>query len=743
MADEGEWQFVSRGGRGKGHGPRANRNCNATRLGSFLAPGSLQGCSLENSNQRFPCPSPKDAGEEAAVEAGVVRAVQRLTEELGASAFWEEVLHQLQAALREELRCLLASSSSSAPECESGSNNTPGVPGSPASSLALAPPYVSPMPESPTAAASADLGRPGLPNSPKAKAVRRRREAHDGLLGGAEDREASGEGLDESEEAAPSRRRQSYAEEAENEDEEETEADGEIAVYLAPHCDVDLYGEILGAEMQLHGFCTRCFSCAQFRDVASAEAEGPTRAAAQREATAASAMEEHALEPTAEGASAEHAAGEATGAERGHGATAAGAVAGSATEGKDGYACCSSRREASRWTCPDVCRRKRGFVLIGNALSSYELRRHLFGDLRFVSAAWRFPRRHCDASSTPGSLAEGGATDTALGAGVADGARASASGQGSHPMPSQAGDSNGDYLACLSHPEKPSSRPVQGGPQEVTCGQQRPGVVVWKTPHETSRSEACGETATSSAAAEPRLSNSCDTPSGSSNTGSGDTAACPEGLCVQVTPARWALVLFELLPHVSELPLQCSFSPHPRAFNDLAVCRFETPRTEEQRRAFWKAAMQQSQQAAAADARPQKSHRGKARGVDGRGVRQVVLLSGEGVSEHTTGVGGRGGGKERARDDLLFQGRRQRALDLLSLRLVSDHQGVQMLRASDLELGYMSACRGRSKGLSLWPPDAPQDDNFAGILAPRGLEELPNIANLTGHRRRHLKQAHA
>ncbi|XP_026192531.1 uncharacterized protein LOC34620687 [Cyclospora cayetanensis] len=661
MADEGEWQFVSRGGRGKGHGPRANRNCNATRLGSFLAPGSLQGCSLENSNQRFPCPSPKDAGEEAAVEAGVVRAVQRLTEELGASAFWEEVLHQLQAALREELRCLLASSSSSAPECESGSSNTPGVPGSPASSLALAPPYVSPMPESPTAAASADLGRPSLPNSPKAKvayslvclglgsptacsdvlscqyqlalALQLQRllripagrvRVADPVMSETDKRAVETLfQLDAGQAAAPSRRRQSYAEEAENEDEEETEADGEIAVYLAPHCDVDLYGEILGAEMQLHGFCTRCFSCTQFRDVASAEAEGPTRAAAQREATAASAMEEHALEPTAEGASAEHAAGEATGAERGHGATAAGAVAASATEGKDGYACCSSRREASRWTCPDVCRRKRGFVLIGNALSSYELRRHLFGDLRFVSAAWRFPRRHCDASSTPGSLAEGGATDTALGAGVADGARASASGQGRPPR--------GDLRAAASR-----SGRLEGAARDI-----------------------------------------------------------------QVTPARWALVLFELLPYVSELPLQCSFSPHPRAFNDLAVCRFETPRTEEQRRAFWKAAMQQSQQAAAADARPQKSHRGKARGVDGR-------------------------------DDLLFQGRRQRALDLLSLRLVSDHQGVQMLRASDLELGYMSACRGRSKGLSLWPPDAPQDDNFAGILAPRGLEELPNIANLTG-----------
>ncbi|KAL8451476.1 hypothetical protein Emag_002698 [Eimeria magna] len=35
----------------------------------------------------------------------------------------------------------------------------------------------------------------------------------------------------------------------------------EVTVYLAPHCDADLYGELLGLELKLQPFCLRCFSC--------------------------------------------------------------------------------------------------------------------------------------------------------------------------------------------------------------------------------------------------------------------------------------------------------------------------------------------------------------------------------------------------------------------------------------------------------------------------------------------------
>lgn len=253
----------------------------------------------------------------------------------------------------------------------------------------------------------------------------------------------------------------------------------ELVLYLAPHCDADLYGDILGAELGIQRFCVKCFACAD------------SRLDARKDAS-------------------------------------------SSFESSYSKKLCGSRS------------RPRGFVLIGNTLTSYEMRRQFFGDLRFD----HWPR------ATPAC--------------------------NSLVLPSETNCVSGTFGGPCESLFSISGRVLANKLQEKG----------WEASEQT---QACvsmcasGDVQHQMGSAASEASEPCPGMRSSVECCRGDTRAA----CRWVIPSRGAFLLLALLPFVSEWPLEQPFPLHPRAFNDLAVSRFRAPRTEAQRAFFWREALRQ------------------------------------------------------------------------------------------------------------------------------------------------------
>lgn len=87
----------------------------------------------------------------------------------------------------------------------------------------------------------------------------------------------------------------------------------------------------------------------------------------------------------------------------------------------------------------------------------------------------------------------------------------------------------------------------------------------------------------------------------------GCCALCLESVQEGLRLARGAHLLLLLLPHAIEAPLTEAFPLHLPAFNDLAVTRFESPRTLAETRAFWSPLLQAREAASRAFGEDERS----------------------------------------------------------------------------------------------------------------------------------------
>ncbi|KAL8269235.1 hypothetical protein Esti_006844 [Eimeria stiedai] len=278
----------------------------------------------------------------------------------------------------------------------------------------------------------------------------------------------------------------------------------ELTVYLAPHCDADLYGDLLGLELGLQPFCLRCFSCA-----------APSSSSSHNDADATQGI--------------------------------------SLLRNSSGH----SRQKTQ------------GFILIANLLSSYELRRSFFGELNFVEHLKKIScQQPCGEEE---GCSEAAARESAL----------KTSG-GSLSATQQKQKEQGLYspaVCCFSE----STVETQKQMQSPQCQQVANEPDVARCPCTPRRSGDSNVNEERLGSVKP--SKLCR------NSINGEV----RDFCQFVTVSRGALLLLELLPYVDEWPLKGAFSAYPRAFNDLSVSRFPTPRTDTQRAEFWRNAIQRRQ----------------------------------------------------------------------------------------------------------------------------------------------------
>ncbi|CDI80139.1 hypothetical protein, conserved [Eimeria acervulina] len=187
-----------------------------------------------------------------------------------------------------------------------------------------------------------------------------------------------------------------------------------------------------------------------------------------------------------------------------------------------------------------------GFVLLGNALSSYEMRRSLFKGL-LLTEVNKDKEKIATTNAAATNAAATNAGATAAGAAAADVAAAEA--------PAAAAAAAEAPAAAAAAAEAPAAE--EGG-GEVLIG----GSKANDAPRPLTEASA--------AAASPAAA----------------AASVCAGGCSFVQPSRGALLLLELLPFVWEQPLQQQFAAFPAAFNDLAICRLPSLKTEEERKKF-------------------------------------------------------------------------------------------------------------------------------------------------------------
>ncbi|KAL8429645.1 hypothetical protein Efla_004908 [Eimeria flavescens] len=292
------------------------------------------------------------------------------------------------------------------------------------------------------------------------------------------------------------------AEESDSESETEFESHRQplahIAVYLAPHCDADLYGDILGFELGMQAFCLNCFSC---------------------------------LNPSSS-------------------------------------KCNATNEKRDRLPSENIPQQSRtdarGFVLIGNLLGSYEMRRSLFGEL------------HLDEFQTNTNYGH----NSSVSHSDLEGKRGDASAQA---------DSRWSCCACSNGiTQKGQNGVFHLSELEIKnqIRRQEGSISLRESAAEAGEAARCMYPQQQGPALRVEFAGSAEPEKTFQS--SEDGIEQRGSLCRWVSLNRGAFLLLELLPYIREWPLEQPFSPHPRAFNDLSVSAFPYPRTHAERTEFWK-----------------------------------------------------------------------------------------------------------------------------------------------------------
>lgn len=487
--DDGEWQFVSR----RRGGARTDRNSHSVSLGGTFAPsftrynGKVTPVAQGSDDQDGTTGSQRKA-----IAESVVAAIEQLRKEVELSDLWEEIQHKLAEAVLVELqsmRNLSEETKKAQPDyVEDGRRNRPSSRGSWPVGDGVAYSLVCLGLGSPTSCSDVLSCRYQLALALLLQKLLRipssRVQISDPVMN-----EVDLQVLDV---LSLSSGHGQQAEERQPLQGQQHKGEVELVLYLAPHCDADLYGDILGMELALQPFCSRCFSCT---DPPFGEYQRPD------------------------------------------------ANRGLSTSSSP----CGSRP------------RYRGFVLIGNLLSSYEMRRSFFGQLQLDEAR---PASPVDRYSPPHS--------------ERDCSQAAAYQAAERPCDGSV-SAAGHELDAEAHPCVSPTRNRQA--EVVPC--DTPTTQRATSFDGAHSQEAAPETAESQASTDSTMTG-CQ--------GTSD-ATCPAP-CHWVVPSRGAFVLLELLSFVSEWPLERPFPAHLRAFNDLAISILPAPRTKMQRAAFWKATLQ-------------------------------------------------------------------------------------------------------------------------------------------------------